>query len=247
VSDVHITVNTNSVNNSRDLTKSILYLKRAVKELNSSDSSFVVFSGDVVQRANKYPLVMFAKIINDLNKPYYVIPGNHDLEKFSGIDNKEFFRLMNKFSHNKTRRAPAVIRKSGKTVFIVMNSVNELIPGSKGYFKESELMWLDKKLNKYKNKNVVIIQHYPLIEPYKNETHKTYESESYLKLLQQHKNVIAIISGHYHADNEIKQDGIMHISVPSLAQDGEYKEIEIENDFYNREEYTIKTKIRDVK
>ncbi len=247
LSDVHVSTAANAVNNSRNLTKTIAYLQGAVKQLNSSDVSFVVFSGDVVQQANKYPIVMFAKIINNLEKPYYVIPGNHDLAKFSGIDNKEFFRLINKFSHNKTRKAPAVMRRDGKTVFIVMNGVNELIPGSKGYFKESELIWLDKKLKRYKNKNVVIIQHYPLVEPRPDKTHKTYDGENYLKLLSKHKNVIAIISGHYHTDNEITQDGILHISVPALMQDGEYKEIEIEYDSNKKDDYIIKTKIQNVK
>ncbi len=246
LSDVHISAAPNAMSNSRNLTKTIVYLKRAVEQVNSSDVSFVVFSGDVVQNTDKYPLVMFAKIINGLNKPYYVIPGNHDLAKFSGIDSKEFFRLVNKFSHNKTHKTPAVIRKSGKTVFIVMGGVNELIPSSSGYFKEPELMWLDKNLKRYNNKNVVIIQHYPLVEPRVHKTHRTYESENYLKLLSRHKNVIAIISGHYHTDNEIKQDNILHISLPALMEEGEYKEIEVEYYSNNKDDYIIKTKVQDV-
>ena len=45
-----------------------------------------------------------------------------------------------------------------------MNGVKEVIPGPNGYYKESEIIWLDRRLTKFKNKKVVILQHFPLLD-----------------------------------------------------------------------------------
>ena len=118
-------------------------------------------------------------------------------------------------------------------------------PVTKGYFKEHELMWLDSKLKKYKNKKVVIIQHYPIVPPSNKPQSETYNKDEYLKLLSEHDNVISIISGHYHEDFETNESGVRHISVPSLSEDKEYYMVEIDKNKTGK--YIIKTKIFDVK
>lgn len=241
LSDVHISA-AKQDKNSRQLTQSISLLQKAVSEVNKSDVDFVIFSGDVIDKTEKTSLVMFAKIVNKLNKPYYIIPGNHDVAHFLGLDKKEFFRLVNKFSHNKTSSMPSVkIMKNG-LVFIFMDGVNQIMPSSAGYYKENDLIWLDKKLSKYKNNNVVIVQHFPLVEPYYRKSHITYKADEYLDVLSKHKNVIAVISGHFHAEGENLRDGVLHISAPSLVENNEYKEITIDQGI-GKENHVIKSKV----
>lgn len=241
LSDVHISTSKKNVG-ARQLTQSINFLQKAVKQVNEADVDFVIFSGDVIDTTDKNSLVMFAKIINKLEKPYYVILGNHDVAQFLGIDKKEFYRLVNKFSKNKIKKVPTVRVMENNLVFIFMDGVNQFIPGSSGYYKEEELMWLDKKLNKYKNQKVVIVQHYPLVPPYYRRSHMTHKADEYLKMLEGHKNVIAIISGHFHSEGETLQNEVVHISVPSLVQSGEYKEIIIEQGL-KADDFVIKSKI----
>ena len=241
LSDVHIATSAKRDDKNRQLTQSISLLQKAVKEINQSDADFVIFSGDVIDKTDKTCLVMFAKIINKLRKPYYVIPGNHDVAQFVGIDKKEFFRLVNKFSHNKTSKVPCVKTRGG-LVFIFMDGVNQVIPSSAGYYKEDELIWLDKKLNRYKGRDVIIVQHFPLVEPYYRKSHMTYKADEYLKLLSKHNNVIAVISGHFHSEDENFNNGILHISAPALIETGEYKEITISRGA-GENKRTIKSKV----
>ena len=64
--------------------------------------------------------------------------------------------------------------------------------------------WFDKK--------VVILQHYPLIPPAKKEARYTYKADEYLKLLSEHENVKAVISGHFDTNKEQVYGNILHIS-----------------------------------
>jgi len=122
-----------------------------------------------------------------------------------------------------------------------MDGVNQFIPGNKGYFREKELIWLEKKLKRYSKRNVVLFQHYPLVEPFDYKSHKTVNADEYLTLLKRHKNVKAIVSGHYHGEGDIMQDDILHISVPTLLN-GQYKELDIDYDVFGKD-FVIRTKM----
>ena len=72
-----------------------------------------------------------------------------------------------------------------KVVFIVADGSKEVIPLPNGYYKPEVINWVDEELNKYNNKNVVILQHYPLIPPTANESRYTYKADEYLKMLEE--------------------------------------------------------------
>ena len=48
--------------------------------------------------------------------------------------------------------------------------------------------------------------------PAKKETYYTHKADEYLQLLTEHKNVKAVISGHFNANNEQTVNDILHIS-----------------------------------
>lgn len=76
---------------------------------------------------------------------------------------------------------------------------------------------------------MIIFQHFPIEAPYYNRTHSTYNVEAYQEVLKKHHNVLAIISGHYHANGEKMVDGIYHISTPAHVESPHnFKIIEIE-------------------
>jgi len=247
LSDVHIITSEITPNTGKiRLTPSMQSLQEAVKQINRSNADIVIFTGDNIDSPDKALVVVFAKIISKLHKPYYVIPGNHDLLSINGVDKKEFYRLLNKFSANKIKDVPSAKTFRGGLVLIFMDGVNQYMPNRIGYFKEKDLIWLDKQLKKYKNRKVVIVQHFPVVDPNPARARTLYKQQEYLNLLEEHKNVIAIISGHEHHENEIQEDGILHISVPSLCTNSEYKQVDIE---YRRDktDYLIKSKIHSIR
>ena len=192
-------------------------LEKTVKDINSIPNvDFVVFTGDNIDTANETDLIKFLKIANYLKYPYYVVIGNHEVFKSQNLDKKEYMRIVSKYSKNcRAKSANYVFKKKG-IVFLVVDGAKEVIPGPAGYYKKDILKWLDKKLTKYKGKEVVIFQHFPIIPPYYNRTHTTYNVADYEAILKKHSNVVAIFSGHYHANGETRQDGIYHVSTPAL-------------------------------
>ena len=93
-----------------------------------------------------------------------------------------------------------------------MDGINETIPMPKGYFKDKELIWLESTLEKNKDKNVILIQHFPGYTG-KEENDTLYNQEPYNRLLSKYNNIKAVISGHINSDFEGEdENGIKHIS-----------------------------------
>ena len=238
ISDVHLS----SDKQNNKMTPSIKRLLSAVNQANVDTSDCVVFLGDNVNGANRYDIAMFAKVIKKLKKPYYVAVGNRDINRGKNVNRKEFYRIVNKYSSNKVNKTPSYF-KQNDYIFIFMSGVNETFPTYNGYYKKDELEFLDKTLTKFADKKAVIFQHFPVVEPKEDKNRNTYKPENYLEVLSHHKNVIAVVSGHYHFENITEIDGVKHISVPALSQ-GEYEQIKI---FENKDgSNTITTKILSV-
>lgn len=213
----------------RDVSVSEKVLKDTIKDINKiSKKDFVIFTGDNIDKPNPDELKRFLKIANKLNCPYYVVIGNHEVSKYQQFSKEDYLKIVRKYSKNcRPHNANYIFKKKG-FVFFVVDGAKEHIPGASGYFKEDTLKWLDRNLKKYENRNVVIFQHFPIEAPYFNRTHATFDVDGYKTILDKHHNVIAIVSGHYHANNEKAVDGIYHISTPSLLENPhDYKVIDI--------------------
>lgn len=228
----------------RDVENSKSYLVKAIDDINTiPDVDFVVFTGDNIDQANSTDLKNFIKIANKLKYPYYMVIGNHEVFKSQNLDKKEYMRIVNKYSKNCRPSGPNYVFEKKGIVFLVVDGAKEVIPGPAGYYKKDTLKWFDKKLTQYKNREVVVFQHFPIVAPYYNRTHSTYNVEDYEAILKKHSNVIAIVSGHYHANGEAKKDGIYHISTPALVEEPHnFKVIEI--DVKNKNDYQVYTQLR---
>ena len=220
VADAHYALN-------NDYSKEVL--EKAVEKINKEkDVAFVIFTGDNINRPREEDLIAFVREVNKLNVPYYLAFGDHDVYKHGGLSKANYIKIVkdNHFFY-KPKDNNYVIKKNG-FVFLVVDGAKEVIPGSIGYYKDSTIEWVDKQLSKYKKSPVVILQHFPLLPPKDKKTHKVYKPEKYLEMLEQHNNVIAIVSGHFHVNKETMQNGIYHISTPSLlAEPNNYKVIDI--------------------
>lgn len=82
IADAHLTKNTGD-NGYKRLKNSINYIN------GRSDVDFVVILGDIVDSATTHNFATAKDLLSRLNKPYYIIPGNHDIgssiSKFEGF------------------------------------------------------------------------------------------------------------------------------------------------------------------
>ena len=197
---------------------SLNVLKAAISDINKLNNvSFVVFTGDNIDSSNVENLEAFLKIINKLKFPYYIVIGNHDVFKSNGLSKKEYISLIKKHNWFYRPSKPNYVFKKGEFVFIVLDGAKETIPGTGGYYRPATLNWFDKQLTKYKKRKVVVIQHFPILQPIDSKTHRVYQPENYYAVLNRHDNVIAIISGHYHVNKEKMENGVYHINSPCLS------------------------------
>lgn len=220
VTDAHFTVN-------NKYTADVL--KSTVEDINNQQNiSFVVFTGDNIDYSSEVNLNTFMKIVKKLNVPYYIVLGNHDVFKSNGVSKQRYYEIVRKYKFFSRQNKPNFVFKKGEFVFIGLDGAKETIPGPGGYYRPKTLEWLDKQLTKNKRHKVVIFQHFPILTPFESKTHRVYQPENYYEVLKKHDNVIAIISGHYHTNKEKMENGIYHISSPSLlAVSNPYKIIDI--------------------
>ena len=195
-----------------------------------SDVSFVIFTGDNINNPSEANLRAFLQVANKLKVPYYLALGNHDVYKSKGMSKVRYFEIVREGNIFYPQKRPNYEFKKNGFVFLVVDGAKEAIPGSTGYYREDTLKWLDEKLTKNEKKSVIIFQHFPVIYPdgVDLKTHKTYRVEDYKEVLAKHNNVLAIITGHFHTNSETMENGVYHISSPSiLSIPQSYKVIDI--------------------
>lgn len=195
-------------------------LKAAVDTINKEKGvAFVMFTGDNIDKPNEKDLAEFVRTVNKLKMPYYIVIGNHDVYKNGGLSKKRYIEVIHENNMFYRFRKPNYSFKKNGYVFIVADGAKEVIPGAVGYFKADTMKWLEKKLRHYRRSKIVIFQHYPLVPIKEHASHRVFNKDEYLELLDKQDNVAAVIAGHIHTNGEIMRNGVYHITTPSLLND----------------------------
>lgn len=180
VSDTHIGFHT-----------ALVDLERTIADINNQPQvEFVVFSGDVTEFGSDEELKLAKSIISRLNKPWHIIPGNHDTKwsesgcnSFRTIFGSETFS----FEHKGYR-------------FIGTNCGPNMRMGP-GQVPRENLVWLDEQLKKQDSRQPLIyINHYPQDDGLNN----WYDVLDRLR----GQNVKVMLCGHGHTNNAYTWEGI---------------------------------------
>jgi outer membrane protein assembly factor BamB/predicted phosphodiesterase len=170
-SDTHIIENSTAIED----------LKQVVADVNKNPViEFVLVSGDITEINTGSNLIIAKEILDELNKPYYIIPGNHDT-KWSGSGGSNFRALWGDdkfvFDFNDFR-------------FIGFHQ-GPVLRMADGHISLETLDWLKKSLQQSgKEKSIILLMHYDLTSSIDN----WYECVEILK----DYNIKAILHGHGH-------------------------------------------------
>ncbi|MDZ7796238.1 MAG: PQQ-binding-like beta-propeller repeat protein [Candidatus Marinimicrobia bacterium] len=192
-------------------------LRNSVKDINSIEKiDFVILSGDATEYDFAGELDTVKKIMDKLNVPYHIIPGNHEL-KWSASGGEKFRKL---FGDDKFNVSYNGFR------FIGVNQ-GPLMRMGEGFIAREDLNWVKKQLRKMwpKRQPVFIVTHYPI-------NHTVTNSYDFLEIIK-HYNVQAIMHGHGHRNRLNDYSGITGImarSNLSRGGPGGYNIVTIEND-----------------
>ncbi len=166
-------------------------LRRTVRDINEmKDVAFVVLTGDITELGTNEELRLAKQILDSLNIPWYIIPGNHDTgwSETGGLGFKNFF------GYDKFQFDYAGIR------FIGCAS-GPYLRMSDGHVPRDAVNWLDSLLKKTPTTQpIIFLNHYPLDPGLDN----WYEITDRLKKW----NTILAICGHGHANRAMNFEGI---------------------------------------
>lgn len=172
-------------------------LKQTITDINSNDSlAFVIITGDVTEFGSDVELLRAKELLGHLNKPWHVIPGNHD-SKWSESGATGFERIFGSsvfsFIHD-------------RFLFIGTSSGPRMRMGP-GQVPREEIVWLDSVLNNPESNTlkIVFVNHYPLDDGLNN----WYELTDRLH----NRNVQLVLSGHGHANRVLNFEGIPGLMV----------------------------------
>ena len=188
-------------------------LSKVIQDINKQkDIDFVVFTGDNIDRPDVEYLKDFLSEAKKLHKPFYVCIGDKDVNKHKDLSKKDYQKILRKKVRSiKAKETNYIFEKNG-VVFFVVDGAKDVIPGTNGYYKDDVVEWVDANLDLYNNKNIVILQHFPLLAPEDNEGYATFKPQKYIEALEKHTNVKAVITGHFGVNKEETVNGITHIT-----------------------------------
>ena len=164
-------------------------LRRAVRKINATDADAVIVAGDLTNEGSDEELRCVKSILDLIELPTYVIPGNHE-DNWSQSACRTFDALWGR------DRFAFEVRG---TLFAGINCGPYMKMGD-GHVKHEDLAWLDSLLVSNKGKRVVSVNHYPLTEDID-------DWEDYADVLLRHRTAVHLC-GHYHTFRRYRTDGI---------------------------------------
>ena len=187
--------------------------KQAVKQINAMEVDFVVICGDFVHHASDSSFADYIKIRDGLNKPFYEVPGNHDIGRVPNDTTLEFYRSTfgkdyYEFMHE-------------GTMFVFVNTL--LWKNDIGEESTRHNDWFKTTLQNSDNRNRVIVAgHFPIFtkEPDEEENYFNLPPEKRAEILElfRENNVVAYLSGHKHEFIANNFEGIQLVTGESTAK-----------------------------
>lgn len=172
-------------------TTSVEDLKLTVKDINQmQDIAFVVITGDITEFGSDEEFKTTKSILEDLDVPWHIIPGNHD-SNWSESGTNSFDEV---FGYSR-------FAFSSNGYFFIGCASGPNMRMAPGLVPHEDIVWLRKTLKKVPlEKPVIFLNHYPLTDALAN----WYLVIEALKK----KNIQAVLNGHGHHNEAFNFEGI---------------------------------------
>lgn len=208
-------------------------LQGSVDDINAAiNISFTIISGDITATGTLEELTIAKSILDDLKKPYYIIPGNHDT-KWSESGCTDFLKLWGK---------DRFVFEYDKFLFIGLHQGPRMRMAD-GHWAPEDLRWFDSLIVSVSNSNqpIIFVTHYPLDESIDN----------WYEMLDRLKNVNTQVTlfGHGHKNGIYDFESIAGVMSRSnlRAKDevGGYTIAEVKNDsiYFSERTPNLETKL----
>lgn len=188
MSDIHISIGAPSEKGTMECVEDIN---------NNPDIQFVVITGDIANFGSDAEIASAKRIFDKLNKPWFIIPGNHDAT-WSESGTNSFAKI---FGYERFEFEAGGIKFIGTPCGPNIRMAPALVP------RES-MIWLKEQIEQMADTQPLFyLNHYPL-------------DTSLLKYNEvldaiKRKNIQLVISGHWHTDRAMEYEGVPGVIVRS--------------------------------
>lgn len=218
VSDVHFF--TGETNTTFKLTaESGKLLDDAIDQINSTPNvSFVMFTGDLIDKAFEKELNAFLPHAEKLKAPWYFAFGNHDTMIGGYLTPITYMEIVKKHNPNFTfdKSYYSFVPQKGYKAIVLDSIIRDHLT-SNGVIGKEQLNWLDNEIKNSPKDTILIFMHVPIVEPFSSPGHRLTNAAEVEDVLNKYNNPIAVFQGHYHGAM-IKQKGnIVYVSSPALV------------------------------
>lgn len=227
LSDLHFAAEGEHAEDGFNLSQSIGgQLRELVATFNANEPpDFVVLTGDLVVEPSESNLAGVRKILDGLEVPYYVVPGNHDIPhgKSRGkgkAGSASFAQIFEGRGPKEGRSFWAVDPKKGWHLVGLDSTARGTWGGRIG---AEQLRWLEEDLGRNTGKPTIVLCHHGLIahHPWDGQGswkgYLTDNAEEVRAVLERHRSVFLVVTGHHHLFAHQSWNGIEYVSCPALA------------------------------
>jgi len=188
-------------------------LTRCVEHINQlkPKPDLVLVTGDITSKGLMEEVERSARLLDKLQCPYYIIPGNHD-------DRAALWSVFGgQACPSRTDGFLSYVIEGNDVRLIALDSTIPGAPG--GEICESRATWLDKRLSETEHQPTVIFMHHPPIKCGVNET----DIDGFIgadrlgKVFEKYTNIERVICGHIHLLVHARWRGTVVSTAPSMG------------------------------
>jgi Icc protein len=203
--------------------ESFLIFQDTIKTLNKNENfDFIVFGGDLLENKDNelsdLPIVL--DVLSELNTPFYIIPGDRDVDLSKNYTKRDFLDEFNN-SFEDSEKTFWITEPVPNVVLIGLDTT--ITNNFSGSISQNQLLWLDNTLKNNKDKFTIITMHHPAFPVESSKESLIWKdflllnSSDFQQIIQKHPQVNLVISGHHHLNFTKKSKGSVFVSSPSIV------------------------------
>lgn len=197
----------------------------AIDEVNSrGDIDFVLVPGDLTKHSEPYNHRLVKKLLDKLDVPYYVVPGNHDVKKSDmppeNWDIDEFVKAYQGCGYQGTDAWYSTDPVPGLHLVGLDSSSDPKFIASWGgaVSPQKQIDWLEKDLAQNKEKTTIVMVHHALMHHEGKDDPRSYcENADLIKKILKKYGVQVAITGHLHVTDIAQEDELWDIASPAIC------------------------------
>lgn len=224
ISDLHFTTNKNAsdviisgMGYAEEITDIIL------AEVMAASPDVFIMTGDNTNGGGPddvKALVSKLKKVKDAGIRLVITTGNHDFNNMTPEDyEKAYFGLID--ADERDENSLSYVVDTGDVVLLAMDD-QAVEPGGGGYFSRPTMDWLRDMLKKYRERRIILLSHHSILLGTGSSDSANYQIQNVdLAGLLEHYGVRLVITGHFHAQIILEENG-MHEIVSGMPLGGSH-------------------------